>query len=113
MTTSVMSEINDDQLRLIQNIANSQYNRVVFVQPDAALDEPDFFAGLFESHKNLDHLLSLGLLKEVTEDAKDLLDALAAPDAANNRPPRVYRVIKITKEGQMMFDLSFSDNRPN
>lgn len=108
-----MPEINEEQLRLIRKIANSDYNRVVFVEPDSTMDDPDVFANLFQSHKNVDHITALGLLSNVTEDAKDLVDALVAPAIAEGKTPRKYRVFKITKEGQLMFDAMLSDNRPN
>lgn len=105
-----MPEINEDQLKMIQKIANSQFNRVVFTIPDSSMDTPDIYAGYFETQKILDHLVSLGLVDNVTEDSKDLLDAMTVAQATNSR---AYRVFKITTEGVLMFDATLSDNRPN
>jgi hypothetical protein len=94
-------EITKEQLELINEVCGPFEG--VFSQCDPIPGDPLFQAALvIEAQKHVDHLIGLGLLKEITGDHKEQIEE------QNRKSGRVWRVYSVTPLGRSMFQVAHS-----
>ena len=94
-------EITEDELGLINEVCGAYAG--VFSQCDPIPGDPLFQAALvIEAQKHVDHLIGLGLLKEITGDHKEQIEE------QNRKSGRVWRVYSVTPLGRAMFQVVHS-----
>jgi hypothetical protein len=93
---TMIPEITEAQLKLMVTVCNA--NMSVFSQTAPQDNDPlDTKVVLGQAEKDTDHLVSLKLLKEITEDHKEQIER------TNVESGRTWRVFELTCLGKAMF----------
>jgi hypothetical protein len=90
-------QINSEQVSALTGMATG-YGAISVVVPDAKLDGYDKYNTLTAELCDLNQLVILGLLKDITDQCGD---KLATMYAMSNRH---FRIFEITEVGRKMFD---------
>ena len=90
-------EISEAQLSIMHFVI-SEAPIMVRMKPDAARDTPEMFKNYTKTSEDVDKLVALGLLEDVTDKNRALVES-----ASLNNDGRLFSVFVPTKIGRLLF----------
>jgi phosphoenolpyruvate synthase/pyruvate phosphate dikinase len=99
-TATLIPSITSTQLKIIRDASASfeiGIHDFTWVIPDIDKDEPLVFAQYSEGNNNIDHLISLKLVEDVSAEHEELLTKI------RENSGRVFRKLRITALAKAMF----------
>lgn len=99
-TTAIIPSITARQLKIVRDAVASLdigITDFTWVVPDIEKDEPLIFANYSEGGENIDTLIALGLVEDVSNEHQDILIKI------QQHSGRVFRKLRVTDMAKAMF----------